>query len=107
MDVFGYFACSEENDFLALQEDLLLRIEDIVNEAGTGFAFPSQTAYLTRDTGLDAERGEEAERDMQRRRATGKLPFPEFEEEERERLENILDYPPKGCPDYTPRGGSS
>ena len=107
VDVFGYFACREENDFLALQEDLLLRIEDIVNEAGTGFAFPSQTAYLARDTGLDAERGEEAERDMQRRRATGKLPFPEFEEEERERLENILDYPPKGSPDYTSRGGSS
>ena len=107
VDVFGYFACREENDFLALQEDLLLRIEDIVKEAGTGFAFPSQTAYLARDTGLDAERGEEAERDMQRRRATGKLPFPEFEDEERERLENILDYPPKGSPDYTPRGGSS
>ncbi|MES9930873.1 MAG: mechanosensitive ion channel domain-containing protein [Candidatus Thiodiazotropha sp. 6PDIVS] len=107
VDVYCYFACREESDFLAIQEDLLLRIEDIVNEAGTGFAFPSQTAYLARDTGLDAERGEEAERDMQRRRATGKLPFPEFEDEERERLENILDYPPKGSPDYTPRGGSS
>jgi MscS family membrane protein len=107
VDVFAYFACREENDFLAIQEDLLLRIEDIVNEAGTGFAFPSQTAYLARDAGLDAERGKAAERDVQRRRATGKLPFPEFEEEERDRLENILDYPPKGSPDYTPRVGSS
>jgi hypothetical protein len=26
------------------------------------------------------------------------LPFPEFEEEERERLENTLDYPPEGSP---------
>jgi MscS family membrane protein len=107
LDVFAYLACKAEDDFLAIQEDLLLRMEDIVNEAGTGFAFPSQTAYLARDAGLDAERGEEAERDMQRRRATGKLPFPEFEEEERDRLENILDYPPKGSPDYTARGGSS
>jgi MscS family membrane protein len=107
VDVFAYFACREENDFLAIQEDLLLRIEDIVNEAGTGFAFPSQTAYLARDAGLDAERGKAAERDVQRRRATGKLPFPEFEEEERDRLENILDYPPKGSPDYTPTVGSS
>ena len=105
LDVFAYLACKAEDDFLAIQEDLLLRMEDIVNEAGTGFAFPSQTAYLARDAGLDAERGEAAERDMQRRRATGKLPFPEFEEEERDRLENILDYPPKGSPDYTPRGG--
>ena len=107
VDVYCYFACREESDFLAIQEDLLLRIEDIVNEAGTGFAFPSQTAYLARDAGLDAERGEAAERDVQRRRATGKLPFPEFEEEERDRLENILDYPPKGSPDYTPRGSAS
>ena len=106
LDVFAYLACKSEDDFLAIQEDLLLRMEDIVIEAGTGFAFPSQTAYLARDAGLDAERGEEAERDMQRRRATGKLPFPEFEEEERELLENILDYPPKGSPDYTARGGS-
>jgi MscS family membrane protein len=50
--VFAYFPCQDENEFLAIQEDLLLRIEDIVNEAGTGFAFPSQTAYLARDTGI-------------------------------------------------------
>jgi hypothetical protein len=30
------------------------------------------------------------------------LPFPEFEEE-RERLEDVLDYPPKGSPDYKSR----
>ena len=29
------------------------------NEAGTGFAFPSQTTYLGRDTGLDPELGHE------------------------------------------------
>ena len=26
---------------------------DIVNESGTGFAFPSQTLYFGRDSGLD------------------------------------------------------
>ena len=46
LDVYAYLACKAEDEFLAIQEDLLLRIEDIVNEAGTGFAFPSQTAYL-------------------------------------------------------------
>jgi hypothetical protein len=29
-----------------------------VKDAGTGFAFPSQTAYLGRDTGIDAEASE-------------------------------------------------
>lgn len=43
--------------FLAIQEDILLRMEDIINAAGSGFAFPSQTAYLARDGGLEDERG--------------------------------------------------
>ncbi len=98
--IFAYLRCQDENTFLAIQEDLLLRMEDIISAAGTGFAFPSQTAYLTRDTGLDAEKRGDAEAQVEGWRARGKLPFPEFEDEERERLEDILDYPPKGSPDH-------
>ncbi len=105
--IFAYLRCQAENDLLAIQEDLFLRIEDIISDAGTGFAFPSQTAYLARDTGLDAERRGEAEAQVESWRARDKLPFPEFEDEERERLEDILDYPPKGSPDYQPRVGLS
>lgn len=39
--------------FLEVQETLLLGIMRLVSEAGTGFAFPSQTAYLARDGGID------------------------------------------------------
>ncbi len=35
--------------FLAIREDLLFRISDIVERSGSGFAFPSTTAYLTED----------------------------------------------------------
>jgi MscS family membrane protein len=103
VEIFCYLRCREQNEFLAIQEDLLLRIEDIIKEAGSGFAFPSQTAYLTRDTGLDETHREEAETRVGQLRVTGKLPFPEFGEEEREQLEDVLDYPPKGSPDYTSR----
>jgi len=103
VEIFCYLRCREQSEFLAIQEDVLLRIEDIINDAGSGFAFPSQTAYLTRDAGLDAERKGKAETEVGHRRFTGKLPFPEFDEEEREQLEDILDYPPKGSPDYDPR----
>jgi MscS family membrane protein len=106
IELFCYLMCREQNEFLAIQEDLLLRIEDIIKEAGSGFAFPSQTAYLTRDTGLDEKRREEAETQVGHLRFTGKLPFPEFDEEERNQLKDILDYPPKGSPDYRPREGS-
>ncbi len=106
LEVFAYLRCMDQNIFLAIQEDIFLRMADIVKEAGTSFAYPSQTAYLARDAGLDAERRDEAEDQVEHWRARGKLPFPEFEEEERERLEDTLDYPPKGSPDYEPRVGS-
>jgi MscS family membrane protein len=102
VEVFAYLYCQDQDTFLAIQEDILLRMEDIINAAGSGFAFPSQTTYLTRDRGLDLERRREAETQVRRWRDGGKLPFPEFEESEGERLNNILDYPPKGSPHYEP-----
>lgn len=102
VEIYCYLMCIEQNEFLAIQEDLLLRIEDIIVEAGSGFAFPSQTAYLSKDKGLDDEKREEAETQIGHMRFTGKLPFPEFEEEDRDRLENTLDYPPKGSPHHKP-----
>jgi MscS family membrane protein len=105
LEIFAYLRCIEQNEFLAIQEDLFLRMADIVAKAGTAFAFPSQTTYLARDSGLDAELRDSAEGQVEHWRGRGKLPFPEFEDEERERLEDILDYPPKGSPDHKPRSG--
>ena len=102
VEIFAYLLCQDQNTFLAIQEDILLRIEDIVNDAGSGFAFPSQTAYLSRDKGLDSVRGQKAQARVQQWRDADKLPFPEFEAREREQLSDTLDYPPKGSPDYVP-----
>lgn len=103
LEVFAYLDCADHDVFLAIQEDILLRMEDIVIEAGSGFAFPSQTAYLTRDKGLDADRQRAAEGRVDRWRRGGRLPFPEFPAEERQRLENSLDYPPRGSPEFVGR----
>ncbi len=90
-------------EYRAIREDINFRIMDIVKEAGTGFAFPSQTSYFTRDQGLDAELAKEAEDQVEFWRARDKLPFPDFEPEDEERLEGTLDYPPRGSPDYKPQ----
>ena len=103
IEIFAYLRCRDQDSFLAIKEDILLRIGEIIKTAGTGFALPSQTAYLGRDSGLDTERLEQAETEIHRLRMTGKLPFPEFEAEERDRLEDSLDYPQKGSPDHIPR----
>jgi MscS family membrane protein len=103
LEVFAYLDCADQDTFLAIQEDILLRMEDIVNEAGSGFAFPSQTAYLTRDKGVDTKRQDAAEARVAEWRRRGRLPFPEFEADERHRYEDVLDYPPRGSPGYVPR----
>ena len=87
------------NEYFAIQEDVLLRVGEIVEEAGTGFAFPSQTLYLGRDGGLDAERGDAVMDQVQAWRETGQLPFPDMTSSRREQLADTLDYPPRGSPD--------
>jgi MscS family membrane protein len=107
LEVFAYLRCQDQGTFLAVQEDILLRIADIVSEAGTGFAYPSQTVYYRRDSGLDTERGDEAEKAIKHWREQGQLPFPDFDPGLRWEMEDILDYPPKGTYGYKPREGIS
>ena len=61
LEVFAYVRTSDWADYLEVAEDLNLRIMDIVEEAGSGFAFPSTTTYLAQDTGLDEEKVRAAE----------------------------------------------
>ncbi len=54
VEIFAYVSTRDWNDFLEVQQDLLLRIIELVNTIAAGFAFPSQTEYRPRDPGLDA-----------------------------------------------------
>ena len=98
--LFAYIRTRDWLSYRAIREDINLRIMDIIEEAGTCFAFPTQTAYLGRDPGLDVERGKEAETQVQAWRAEGQLPFPDFDQDQYKEKEDILDYPPKGSPGY-------
>ncbi|MFN7542771.1 MAG: mechanosensitive ion channel family protein [Acidobacteriota bacterium] len=48
IEFFAYILTSDFPEFLAIQEELLLRVMDIVNLHDSGFAFPSQTLYVER-----------------------------------------------------------
>jgi len=103
IEIFAYVGTNDFNEFLAVQEDIFLRLIDIVDESGTGFAFPSTVNYLARDSGVDAERTERAEAIMRELRKDNALPFPEFDLQQRGELRNTLDYPPQGSVDSGPR----
>lgn len=49
LEIFAYVQAKDWNEFLEIQEELLMRVMQIVDEIGTGFAFPSQTVYLGED----------------------------------------------------------
>jgi len=102
IEVYVYLRCETQDSYLAISEDLLLRIMDIVKESGTSFAFPSQVNYLSRDTGIDSQRTQANEDEVSQWRQRSKLPFPEFEEEHEDSLRDTLDYPPHGSPHYRP-----
>jgi MscS family membrane protein len=96
VEIYAYVDTSDWNEFLAVQEDLVLRIMDIIEHAGTAFAFPSRTLYHGRDSGLDTERGKAAARQVRDWADAHELPFPDFSAEYRKEIRNTLDYPPKG-----------
>jgi MscS family membrane protein len=102
VEIFAYIRTNIYPEYWAIREDINLRIIDIVKEAGTGFAFPSQTTYFTRDTGLDKEKSRDSEAQVEKWRSENKLPFPEVEGEEQIKLQDTLDYPPAGSPAFRP-----
>ena len=72
--VFAYINTSDFNEFLGIQEDLMLQMIDIVDGSGTGFAFPSQTLYMGKDKTMSEEKTREAERKVREWRENDELP---------------------------------
>jgi MscS family membrane protein len=46
VDIFAYAIARDWDDFLAIQQELLFSVMNVVREAGTEIAFPSRTVYL-------------------------------------------------------------
>jgi MscS family membrane protein len=94
LEIFAYVLTGDRASFLEVQEDLLLRIMDIVDASGTGFAFPTSTTYIARDPGLNSEKTEEAIAQVRRWREEHELPFPNFHPSKVSEFQDRLEYPP-------------
>jgi MscS family membrane protein len=93
LEVFCYVLTRDNTEFLAVQEDLLLRIMDIVEASGTTIAVPSRILYLGRDTGLDKEKTAAVSREVRQWRENSKLPFPDYAPSDISEFSNSLPYP--------------
>ena len=104
LEVFTYIKVPTFDDFLEVKEDLLLRIMDTVGESGSGFAFPSQTIYFGKDTGLSAEKAKSAEEKVQQWKEKGELQLPRFDPEHIKEIEDKIPYPPEGSAGQKSKG---
>jgi len=93
LEVFAYILTQDYAEFAAIREDLLLRMMEIVERSGTGFAFPSQTLYMTHDPGLSKEKTEAAEQQVEQWRNEQQLPFPDFAPEDKSEFRGSIVYP--------------
>jgi len=94
LEIFSYVLTQDANEYSAIREDLLLRIMEIVEKSGSGFAFPSQTVYFSRDSGIDKEKASAAEQQVQQWRDQHQLPFPDFAAADKSAFRGSIVYPP-------------
>ncbi len=93
LEIFAYVLGDNFDDFLEVQEDLLLRIMDIVQQAGAAFAFASRTLYMARDSKADEGAAREAEARVRDWAGRGELPLPRFSPERIAALRGTSAYP--------------
>ena len=107
VEIFSYVYAKDFNEFLEVQEDLTLRIMDIVAASGTGFAFPSQTVYMAKDSGVSEEKTQAAEEKVQQWREKDEMQLPKFDEDRINELKGTIDYPPNGSSAHRSNGKST
>ncbi len=108
LDVFAYTGVTDYSESLEVAEDLNLRIMDIVAEAGTELALPSQIQYELPGRPMDQSRTRQAEDRVKEWRAQQSLYLPNFPTDKITDLKGTLQYPPAGSPEaLTHRNGVS
>jgi len=94
IELLSYVLTRDFNEYTAVREDLLLRIMDVLEDAGGGLALPAQTLYLSRDSGVEREKAETAAQKIAELRDGKKLPFPDFHQDDISTFKGSIEYPP-------------
>jgi MscS family membrane protein len=94
LELFCYVKTTDSAEFVAIREDILLRIMGLVEASGTSFANPARIVHFSRDPGINQTRTEEARRTVEQWRESKVFPFPDFLPAEISRLRGTVAYPP-------------
>jgi MscS family membrane protein len=83
MELWAYGKTGDWTEFTAIRQDVLLKIAEVVEAAGTRFAAPTQLTYLSRDTALEPESANDIDGRLLKHRTS--VPFQPSSEEHRGR----------------------
>jgi len=106
VELLSYVLTRDFNEFAAVREDLLLRIMDVMEDSGGGLALPSQTLYLSRDSGVEKEKAENAAKKIAELRNGKQLPFPDYHEQDISSFKGSIEYPQSESAVRKPSGDS-
>ena len=87
---------TDYQQYLAVAEDLNLRIVEIVQEAGASFCGPAR--LLQEGESPTEESAARVRQVLEEWREQNRLPFPDHSEEEIAQFKGSLDFPPRGSP---------
>ena len=93
VEVLAYILTRDFNEFAAIREDILLRTIDVMEDSGGGLALPSQTLYLSRDSGIEKEKADNAVKKIAELRDGKQLPFPDFHQDDISSFKGSIAYP--------------
>ena len=96
IDFFAHIDTTKWYEYLAIKEDIFLRVAEIVQNSGTKFAFPSRTMYQEAGVGIDDSKTQNVEKTIKSMRKKSNLPFPDFNIDQYKDLHNKMEYPPMG-----------
>jgi MscS family membrane protein len=76
LELFAYGKTGDWGELTAIRQDVILKIADIVEAAGTRFAAPTRLTYLSTEAGVDKEKTSEILHHMTELPATDSSSFP-------------------------------
>jgi MscS family membrane protein len=95
LEIFAYVLTSDYGEFVAIQEDLLLRIMEIIEDAGTRLALPAQNTFIARDHGMHPERSAAVASEVRKWKEEKRLPFPDYAPDQVAAMRARVPYPPE------------
>jgi len=96
VEITAYIEAVNFDKSQEVQEDLLLRMMDIIENSGTALAYPSQTLYVSNDTALSSEKTAEVLKKVKKWKDNNELQLPEFDPARVEELKGSIKYPDEG-----------